>query len=243
MKPPERMELFACLAAYRSVQTTTAWQWTRDMAYIAARHNVVMGMWANDALLERTRSVVLSQFLDNSKADVLLWVDADITWHGPRPAAPDGSAPAYDGDLIRLARSAYECEGIVGGLYPKRAFGEGFASVPVGRHTFTTGTDELLDADRIGTGFMAIHRNGLQAIADRLPYVCDTNGTWQPFCLCCLGELDGNLRFLSEDWAFVARARECGVPCKIDAMPVLGHEGEHMYTIHDAQAPKAVAHA
>lgn len=240
MKAPDRMNLFMCVAAYRSVQTTTAWQWSRDMAFIAARHNVIMSMWANDALLERTRSVVLSRFLDDSQADVLVWVDADITWHGPRPPSGDGTVPGYDGDLIRLARSAYECEGIVGGLYPKRAFGEGFASVPTGRLTFATGTDELLDADRIGTGFMAIHRNALQEISDRLPYVSDTNGTWQPFCLCALGELDGALRFLSEDWALIARARECGVPCKIDAMPVLGHEGEHLYTVNDAQAPKVI---
>jgi len=237
MTPPKRMDLYMVVAAYRGVNPVTAFQWARDCAFIASRHNVAMGLWSNDALISRTRSVVLSQFLDRSDADVLLWVDADITWHGPRPD--------YDGDLVRLARSAYECEGVVGGLYSKRAFGEGYASMHVSRETFTTGTDRLLDADRIGTGFMAIHRNGLQKISDRLPYVSDPNGTYQPFCMCCLGEMDGELRFLSEDWAFVARARECDVPCMIDAMPVLAHEGEHFFDVVDAQRKldKAVPHA
>ena len=235
MNSPSRMKLYMVVAAYRGVNPVTAFQWARDCAYVGARHDVIMGLWSNDALISRTRSVVLSGFLDRSEADVLLWVDADITWHGPRPG--------YDGDLIRLARSAYECEGIVGGLYSKRAFGKGFASVPAERQTFTTGEDKLLPADRIGTGFMAIHRNGLQKISDRLPYVSDTNGTYQPFCMCCLAELDGNLRFLSEDWALTARAMDCDVPCMIDAMPVLGHEGEHLYTVNDAQRKLEVPHA
>lgn len=234
MNAPQHMNLYCVIAAYRSVNPVTAYQWTRDMAHMASRHNVIMGIWGNDALISRARSVVLSRFLE-SQADVLLWVDADITWNGPRPPSKDGTVPGYDGDLIRLARSAYQTEGIVGGLYSKRAFGKGFASVPVGRVEFQTGEDALVDADRIGTGFMAIHRNGLQEIGDRLPFISDNNGVYQPFCMCALAELDGALRFLSEDWALVARARDCGVKCMIDAMPVLGHKGEHLFTVDDAQ--------
>ena len=111
MNAPERMSLYCVIAAYRSVNPVTAYQWTRDMAHMASRHNVIMGIWGNDALISRARSVVLSRFLE-SQADVLLWVDADITWNGPRPPSKDGTVPGYDGvaelwfDSLEQARAA-----------------------------------------------------------------------------------------------------------------------------------------
>lgn len=228
MLPPDRMKLYMSVAAYRSVTTMTHHCWTRDMAFIAARHDAVLGTWSNDALISRTRSIMLSAFLDASDADVLVWVDADITWKGPQR---DG----YDGDLLRLARVAYKTEGLVGGVYSKRGFGGGVAcraSEPM--ESFDTGTDRLIKGHAVSAGFFAVHRNGLDKIAKELPYVSDSNGSWQPFCMPYLAEYDGALRYLSEDWALCFRAHDASVPVTIDAMPVLGHEGTHIFGVTDA---------
>lgn len=223
---PDRMRIHASLCAWRTVTTRTADLWTRAVADLASKHDINIASWGNDALISRARSVSMSYWLDQlTDADVLLWVDADISW---RLHSKD-----YEGDLARICRSAYRTRGIVGGVYAKRMFGGGVAIRPDEPCQFKTGEDMLVKAHTVSTGFMAMHREGIDKIARTLPYVSDNNGPYHPFCLPYLTEYSAGLRFLSEDWALCCRAHDCGVPVHIDARPVLEHEGTHFYTVAD----------
>ena len=187
------------------------------------RHSIQPG----ESLLDRARSRVASQFLKAPRAqagDVLLFVDADISWQS--------------GDLGHIARRALERNAIVGGIYSKRVFGEGpalrFGNGAAGR--WQIGDDALISCEYVSTGFIAIPRTVLEAVAESLPQVW--GGYWPIFLpMVVPAEHDGEQghEYLSEDWAACYRARQQGFGVYASTYPRLVHHGNYSYRLTDAR--------
>lgn len=192
-------------------------------------HSLRLNISDGDSLLPRRRSVALSQFYEATKGDVIVTVDHDISW---RP-----------GNVIAMAERALELDAIVGGLYSKRAVGQGFGSrfqKPEGEVHIPS--DRMLDAQWVASGFMAIPRRVVRKMIEN-PDTAMLKRCW-----------DGKFEYwdfyhtmtmphparpelheyLSEDWALCERARRCGVEIKIDLRPVLIHIGERGFNVGDA---------
>ena len=228
---PSRMRLHLSIASWRSQGSKTGYCYTETVRDLSQRHDVTHESWSNDAMLERTRSIVLTRFRETSTADVFLWADGDTIWR---------TANGLN-DAERLCASAYRTRGIVGGVYSKRGFGKGitvrFARGADTPKNVNIGDDLLLPAELVGAGFMAIHREALDRIAPTLPVVHDdVNGDWQPFCKTWMDrEPDGRMHFVAEDEALCLHALRCDVPLVCDVAVVLGHEGEHVFTVADGE--------
>lgn len=184
--------------------------------------NLTHNVMREDALISRSRSKVASWFLQTDRkvaGDVLLMVDHDISWE--------------PGDLSLIARRALEHQAIVGGIYSKRTFGEGPAIRVNDTGTFQMGDDALINCDYVSTGFVAIPRAILQAVAADMPLTHD--GYWPLFLPFVVTDRDGKTVYLSEDWAFCHRAQAAGFRVLASTGPKLVHEGLHGYRLVDAQ--------
>ena len=165
-----------------------------------------------DALISRQRSRVATQFLSTS-CDVLVMLDHDISWQL--------------GDLVHVIEKARETKGVVAGLYSKRAFGQGVACRPHG--PWKIGEDRLVSVDYAGTGFFAVHRDCVTAVAEGMPM---TSGGYMPiFATETVKYQDGSIEELSEDWVFCNRAKERGFRVDVSLKPFLHHWGTNGYSV------------
>lgn len=99
---------------------------------------------ADDALISRSRSKALSAAIQG-EFDVCLMVDHDIEWQ--------------NGELLALAMKAHITKSCVSGIYSARAIGRGAASRSVNDAVeIRGGEDQLIDAEYLGGGFLAIPR-------------------------------------------------------------------------------------
>lgn len=176
---------------------------------------------AGDANIDRARSKVASWFLQESEGDVLLMVDSDNAWE--------------KGDLRHIAEKALDFKAVVGGMYPKRAFGGGYA------FRVTDGAagewhmrkDELIPAEFVGTGFIAIPRTVLAEVAKGLPTVV---GDFRPFFMPFIVKENGVVEYPTDDWAFCKRVRDAGFPIYVSTFPRITHEGSYTFRMVDAEA-------
>ena len=175
-----------------------------------------------DALVSRSRSVMMESFLRNpSVGDVLIFVDSDIVW-------PPGA-------LEKLARACLETGDIVCGLYPVRDT----ANPHVALRLFPGQKVEVGEDGKVltevmyaATGFMAVHRRVVEGVAAELPLVFSGPREFHPFFLCFIAD-DGEM--LSEDYAFCDRASQLGHRVWLDRSIMLGHQGLRTYTVRDLQ--------
>ena len=185
-----------------------------------------------DALVSRSRSIVASAFL-RSDADVLLMIDSDMYFQ------PE--------DAVRLCEQAGRY-GIIGALYMTRNIQTQPALMlpPDQEVTFAGGTQPV-EVPYASTGFLAVHRRVFESLSKRpdMP-VCHKgwndrgqDTSFQPFFLPLVipNEVEGAY-YLSEDWAFVHRAKEQGFKAWIDPTIRLGHVGSYTYTLEDLLRPQ-----
>ena len=172
---------------------------------------------SKDALISRARSDVATMFLEQGAGDVLIMVDHDIGWEA--------------GDLEHLTRVCLELECVVGGVFPKRGFGLG---VPIrwGQYgEFTIPSDRVVECSAVATGFFAVHRKVLEAVAETLPM---TVQGYRPFFVqTTVTREDGLLDDISEDYDFCAKARALGFKVFADLRPQLTHFGSHLFALPD----------
>lgn len=207
---------------------------TPENADIQWAHRVVY----DDALIDRSRSVTVARAM-RSNADVIVMVDHDIQW-----------AP---GDLGALAKQAKKANAIVGGLYACRSLKRGFSSrLEAQGVSWNPGGETLHRAEYVATGFMAIPTNALRRIIvccerpDAPPEMRVTEcvgvdkpehtfwDVFRPMAVPCTMEgFQDKSEYLSEDWAFCARAKFAEVPLYIWERPVLRHWGKHGFTVDD----------
>lgn len=202
------------LFAYHGMTVQTHLSIVRELsAWPNLSHHVKGG----DANIDRARSRVASDFLSTppeEAGDVLLMVDADNAWH--------------QGDLSLIARRALEHNAVVGGLYPKRSFNAGWAfrATDGAAGDYRIGEDKLIPAEFVGTGFIAIPRAVLEAVAVELPTV---KGDFKPFFMPYVLADEYGSEYPTDDQAFCARVRGAGFKVYASTAPRVTHVGEFEY--------------
>lgn len=178
-----------------------------------------LAIWdqSKDALITRMRSTAATHYLEQGSGDVLIMVDHDIGWEA--------------GDLEHITRVCLDMKGVVGGVFPKRGFGQG---VPIrwGQYgEYKIPDDRVVECLYVATGFMAIHRDVLVALEKTLPM---TIHDYRPFFEApTITHDDGRIENLSEDYDFCNKARAAGFKVWADLRPQLSHFGTHLFTLAD----------
>jgi len=191
-----------------------------------------------DALILRVRSRQVSKWYRQHDDDVFLMVDGDIVF-------------ALE-DAERVVRHARETRSIVCGAYPVRDNSHLACRVPVGKEiVFAPNIQprpkmDLIEITYPATGFMAVHRDVIQAMVEsgELPLCNEDLGIdqalWPFFNTFWLTGEDGESDFLSEDYAFGERARRLGFKTYLDPAAILFHLGEYAYSVHNMPAARTV---
>lgn len=136
-----------CLFSYGGIKGQTAWALQQEMRYFdKVGVNFVLYSVDDDALISRSRSKALSAFHANPNLDVCVMLDHDMEWE--------------TGELLALAVKSKMVQSCVSGIYSARAIGKGMSSRPKDeRVTMSAMTDQLVEAEYLGGGFLAIPRS------------------------------------------------------------------------------------
>jgi hypothetical protein len=197
-----------------------------------------------DALLERNRSRVLGVNLQRTDCDVVFMLDRDMLWRDT-------------GDLIDLCILAHRHEAVVGGLYCKKAFGDGWAGAAETSQPLRVGdpTAELEEANYVATGAMAISRAVIEKHEKKLHWVYGDGRTQRSFLYHNMGIAkirehqnngpdleyydwfktyrhdndDGTSVIVPEDKAFCERLKYFGEKVYLAPQFVFGHVGEFTF--------------
>ena len=184
------------------------------------------GIVRGDALVERSRSIAASSFL-RSDADVMITIDSDI-WFRPI-------------DAISLCQKALEKQ-IIGALYMTRNLNSQPAMMLPETAVVFADNSEPVEVPFISTGFMAMTKAPLEALAATLPLCHESWGatSFWPFYLPYVVPWPGDGHILlSEDWAFCQRAKDAGFGVWLDPSIRLAHHGDYGYTLEDLlRSPK-----
>lgn len=190
-----------------------------------------------DSHVDRARNTIANQFMAQTAADWLLWIDSDIEWH-----------PSH---IARLFQHAMNGHKFVAGLYAMKCLKPTFvANVRQGAKIDpTTGLIEVADA---GTGFLLLHRDVFTALqshphvqrfttAPNSPY---PGKVWHAyFSSGPYGEPDpktGAPQWLSEDWMLCRLWQELGGKVFADTEIKLRHFGSLLYPPSIAELEDAV---
>lgn len=236
MTEQEAHGVFVGPSIWRSLDVRTATAMYAAMAMNPAREHVVWAPLWNDALIGRSRSLMCTEFMENHPdCDVMVIIDDDVVFE--------------PGDLWKIVEGARETRGIYGGVYVTRSTTPHIAS------RFYRNSGEIAihqteerrphEIQYLATGFFAIHRDVLQGMVDT--EFADAYGThrmervtlgadrpfYPVFSPFVTREDDGQLHYLSEDWAFCNRARQAGYGVWMDQSIVLVHMGLYPYTVAD----------
>lgn len=248
---------------YGMVEDACALSLISEIQYAMAHNQQIMlSPVGGDALISRSRSVMMSKFLD-TPGDVLFFLDHDIAF-----------AP---GAIVETCRQALNRDAIVSGMYSVRGLGQGFAGRPLLKRADESfdvrlGTDQFIEAEWVSGGFVAFPKSvvveTLKAGKDAAESLVTGRGlaNWQeqkPWNLALTEStytdgktkyhdffrpmvvperlIPGTASYLSEDYAFSWRAREANPKRKqyFWAMPTLIHYGKYGYVMAEA-AQKAV---
>jgi hypothetical protein len=201
------------------------------------RERVYWETFDGDALISRTRSQLATKFIENPElagADVMVIIDDDVQFQ------PD--------DFWKIVDGAREKQAPYGGIYVTRSREPHTAALghPEQNIKFGEG-QEPVSIRYLATGFMAVPRKVLQDIIDHPgfktvhgtePLVRCTQGVgsfpmWDFFRCFEIEEGDGRIHYLSEDWAFCERARQCGYEVWADPSIILQHRCVVSTTVAD----------
>jgi hypothetical protein len=203
--------------------------------FTSKKHVVSTAFMFNESLITRGRNNLAHQFLNQTKADVLFWIDADIKWRAQ--------------DAYRMFETDLD---IIGGIYPKKEINWGSVrnAVLAGHEdlqnytgSFVVNTLDMVseqtvpehlpaEVSAVGTGFMMVKRSALEAMKEWTP-------TYRSDMSMLLGEeihaffqdpiCPETNRFLSEDYFFCDQWRRHGG--KVYAAPwcKLGHMGTYLF--------------
>jgi hypothetical protein len=185
--------------------------------------------YRGDALISRVRSRAVSQWLQETDEDVFLMIDDDIAFKRE--------------DAAKVVDLARKTKSIACGAYSVKDGGHLACRTLTPGERIRFGDDaEPMEIKWAATGFMAAHRDVIEAIADTMP-ICETSGGmdfWPMFMPSILTGSDGRSVYLSEDYAFCERARELGFKVWMDPSVGLIHYGQAKYTIWNMKKAELV---
>ena len=176
---------------------------------------------SGDAAIYRARGRIVTSWYERLPDDVFLMVDDDIVF-----------AP---GAATRIIEAARQTRSIVCGAYSVKG-GDHFAcNLYAGQNIRFAADSPLVEIKYPATGFMAVHRDVIEAMIPTVPRVNHNfNGGYYPlFCPVVVETENGEHEELTEDYAFGERARRLGFKVWLDPAIYLEHEGTYRWTIHD----------
>lgn len=230
MRPVLKAQPAKVIVAYIHPGQTSA-HFTQSLTNLVAYDQKMSGHIENvwnewsSANISSARNSLTKRFLEESRADWLLWVDADM---------------AFEHDaIVRLLESADpEKAPIVGGLCFGATLGQLFPTIyqmtetEDGRLTALRVKDYPLDSmvgcAATGAAFLLIHRRVVEAIAakkfnEAFPFFQEMEVAGQP---------------AGEDLVFCFRAGNCGFPIYVNTAVKVGHHKSILYTHEMFQAQK-----
>lgn len=168
-------------------------------------------LYAGDCHVDDARNVICREFLA-SKADTLVFIDADIRW-----------------DVNALKR-LLEFTGIdiVGASYPFKQAETGFP-VRYLDGPMVENDQGLIEVMGLPTGFLRISRRVIEALAKAAPHFLTKSENAGAVPLIFERMLDGQSR-LGGDVAFCKKARDAGFGIYLAPEIELDHYGEHRWT-------------
>ncbi len=189
------------------------------------------GVVPGDALVSRSRSIAASVFL-RSDCDVMLMIDSDIQFRAE--------------DAVNLCRKALD-KRLIAAMYLTRNVETQPALMLPDEPVIFDDSAKPVEAPYISTGFMAVTKTVFQTLAEDLP-LCHKGWTdkgadtsfhpfFMPFVVPSEGE--GHM-YLSEDWAFVHRAKEAGFTAWLDPSIRLVHGSTEGKTLEDLVRPPRI---
>ena len=185
---------------------------------------------AGDALIARSRSIIVTRWLKETADDVFLMIDDDI---------------AFDpNDADRLVALCRDGRDIICGAYPVHNGAHLACKIAMQDIDLTFGAGlEPVEAIYAATGFMAVHRRVIDALVADLP-LCHAVESWAFYPLfqtmVIENERAGGYEWLSEDYGFSHLARAAGFRVWLDRQTKLTHHGNvgislaNMQQMHDA---------
>jgi hypothetical protein len=172
--------------------------------------------------IDQTRNIRATEALVEG-FDSILFIDSDIMFDAL--------------DAVRLLQSD---EPVIAGIYAAKKLGNGQLNVDLadGINEIKIGlwADTLYPVKAVGGGFLRIKTSALKHIAKtlELPW-CYTGGRWAyPFFQPMVVDMDGQKAYLTEDYAFIRRARDAGLVPKIDTSFRLWHIGDYAFGVEEA---------
>lgn len=233
------MTVFVGPSIWRQINVRTASAMMAAMMDNPYEEAVIWAPIWNDALIGRSRSLMCTEFL-KTDADVMVIIDDDIVFEWQ--------------DFWKIVEGARATRSLYGGAYVTRSQEPHITSRAIpgtGEQVFAqTPQRRPVEYQYLATGFWACHRDVLESMVGaefedaygrhRLEEV--TLGADRPFvpffAPFVAREADGQLHYLSEDWAFSNRMRQLGHKVWADLSIVLIHMGEYPYTVKDLQTLK-----
>lgn len=199
------------LATWRQVELGTM----MSLLPLAAKNWGIFPL-AGDALISRSRSILLTRWWRDTADDVCLMLDSDIVFT-TEDAERIVAAARKHRTVVAAAYATRDAKGLASRIYPGTEI------------TFHPDA-EPVEVEYVATGFMAIHRDVVDALWPTLP-TChpELNWAFRPFFDCFVKDAE----YLSEDWAFCERVRNAGFPVMLDPGIRLGHLGTKEYRIED----------
>jgi SAM-dependent methyltransferase len=182
-----------------------------------------------DALISRSRSIIVTKWWQETDDDVFLMLDDDVVF-----------SPQDAERLAGLCRAGYD---IVCGAYPTHDGGHLACRTLPGVTTidFGPGTDPI-EIQCAATGFMAVHRRVIDAMVGTMP-LCHGKETWAFYplfqCLVAENEAAGGYEWMSEDYGFSEMARQLGFRVWLDTQTLLRHMGNAAISVRNMAAMHA----
>lgn len=202
------------------------------------RERIYWETFDGDALISRTRSQLATKFMNEpalADCDVMVIIDDDVQF-------------SID-DFWKIVEGARAKQAPYGGIYVTRSREPHTAALGFPNQTLSFGPGQPPAPIRyLATGFMAVPRPVLQSMLDnkegfesihgREPLAYCEQGVgsfpmWDFFRCFNIREDDGRIHYLSEDWAFCERARQCGYEIWADQSIFLSHRAVVSITVAD----------
>lgn len=201
------------------------------------RERVYWETFDGDALISRTRSQLATKFMTEpglAECDVMVIIDDDVQF------SPE--------DFWKIVAGAREKQAPYGGIYVTRSREPHTAALGFPGQTLSFGPEQpATEIKYLATGFMAVPRvvlqdmldwQGFQSVHGAEPLMYCEQGVgsfpmWDFFRCFEIREDDGRIHYLSEDWAFCERARQCGYAVWADQSIFLSHRAVVSITVAD----------
>lgn len=187
--------------------------------------NIAVTIKHGDALIDRSRSIVASRFIQAGTYDILFFIDDDILFD-PH-------------DVVKMCTAMGQSDiPILAGAYVKKQpENTHFAIKTFKDIPYVFGKDApIQEVEMVSTGFMAIKKEVIQQMVDKeiVPLCHPDDYKFYPFFQPYPKQLeDGKSIYLSEDWAFCDRAKQLGFKLYVDGSVKLGHAGRYVYDWDD----------